>query len=121
MEEIIFKFADRAEVPGWLGVDVQSEVIARILEVKPDRILLVTETTVEELHGDYFAPLVEADLGGHGSTLWCRIRIDLSRCAQSVPSCGSGDNFFAGNVPVDKQPGNQRHMGRNSTRGPQNM
>ncbi|CAJ1419696.1 unnamed protein product [Effrenium voratum] len=77
--EIIFKFADRAEVPGWLGVDVQSEVIARILEVKPDRILLVTETTVEELHGDYFAPLVE-----------------------SVPSCGSGDNFFAGNVPVDK-------------------
>ncbi|CAJ1338333.1 unnamed protein product [Effrenium voratum] len=79
VKEIIFKFADRAEVPGWLGVDVQSEVIARILEVKPDRILLVTETTVEELHGDYFAPLVE-----------------------SVPSCGSGDNFFAGNVPVDK-------------------
>lgn len=25
MEEISFQFADRATVPGWLGVDVQSE------------------------------------------------------------------------------------------------
>ena len=24
-QEITFKFADRAEVPGWLGIDVQSE------------------------------------------------------------------------------------------------
>jgi len=77
MEEITFKFADRAEVPGWLGVDVQSEVIGRILEVKPDRILLVTETVVDELHGDYFKPLMES--GGS--------------------SGGSGDNFLGGELP----------------------
>eukprot|EP00913_Durusdinium_trenchii_P025320 g23770.t1 len=75
--EITFKFADRAEVPGWLGVDVQSEVIGRILEVKPDRILLVTETVVDELHGDYFKPLMES--GGS--------------------SGGSGDNFLGGELP----------------------
>ncbi|CAK9094832.1 2-deoxy-scyllo-inosose synthase (DOI synthase) (DOIS) [Durusdinium trenchii] len=61
--EITFKFADRAEVPGWLGVDVQSEVIGRILEVKPDRILLVTETVVDELHGDYFKSELFSGLG----------------------------------------------------------
>ncbi|CAK9088893.1 unnamed protein product [Durusdinium trenchii] len=75
-EEITFKFADRAEVPGWLGVDVQSEVIGRILEVKPDRILLVTETVVDELHGDYFKPLMSGGSSG-----------------------GSGDNFLGGELP----------------------
>eukprot|EP00437_Effrenium_voratum_P008169 CAMPEP_0181433088 /NCGR_PEP_ID=MMETSP1110-20121109/19108_1 /TAXON_ID=174948 /ORGANISM="Symbiodinium sp., Strain CCMP421" /LENGTH=402 /DNA_ID=CAMNT_0023556523 /DNA_START=78 /DNA_END=1286 /DNA_ORIENTATION=+ len=76
MEEINFKFADRAEVPGWLGVDVQSEVMGRILEVKPDRILLVCEKTVDEMHGDYFKPLMEAGASG-----------------------GVGDNFHSEVVP----------------------
>jgi len=41
-----------------MGVDVQSEVMQHILEVKPDRVLLITDETVDALHGNYFAPLL---------------------------------------------------------------
>jgi len=57
MESISFVFADRATVPGWLGVNVQSEVIGHILDTKPDKILLVTDPQVDSLHSEYFAPL----------------------------------------------------------------
>ncbi|CAE8619596.1 unnamed protein product, partial [Polarella glacialis] len=77
MEPISFVFADRATVPGFLGLDVQSEVIGRILEVKPDRILLVCDETVDLLHGQYFAPLLN---GG-------------------AASAGAGDNFHGENLP----------------------
>lgn len=33
-QEITFKFADRAEVPGWLGIDVQSEARLETMAVK---------------------------------------------------------------------------------------
>jgi len=58
MEPLQFVFADRATVPGWLGSDVRNEIIQHLLDVKPDRILLVTDPTVESHHGDYFAPLL---------------------------------------------------------------
>jgi len=58
MQPLSFVFADRATVPGWMGVDVQSEVMQHILEVKPDRVLLITDETVDALHGSYFAPLL---------------------------------------------------------------
>mmetsp|Transcript_92221 Transcript_92221/g.192843 ORF Transcript_92221/g.192843 Transcript_92221/m.192843 type:complete len:413 (-) Transcript_92221:267-1505(-) len=57
MESLSFVFADRATVPGWLGTDVQQEVNQHILDVKPDRVLLLTDETVDTLHRDYFAPL----------------------------------------------------------------
>merc|ERR1712012_1212100 len=38
---------------------VRNEIIQHLLDVKPDRILLVTDPTVESLHGDYFAPLLK--------------------------------------------------------------
>lgn len=50
-------FADRATVPGWLGTNVQTEVIDHILDIKPDKILLVTDTQVDALHSEYFSPL----------------------------------------------------------------
>eukprot|EP00425_Heterocapsa_triquetra_P044379 CAMPEP_0195084508 /NCGR_PEP_ID=MMETSP0448-20130528/25174_1 /TAXON_ID=66468 /ORGANISM="Heterocapsa triquestra, Strain CCMP 448" /LENGTH=726 /DNA_ID=CAMNT_0040117831 /DNA_START=41 /DNA_END=2221 /DNA_ORIENTATION=+ len=59
MEELSFVFADRVTVPGWLGIDVQTEVIAHLLEAKPDKILLISDEAVDALHGDYFAPLME--------------------------------------------------------------
>jgi len=58
MESLSFVFADRATVPGWMGVDVREEVIRHVLEAKPDRILLLTDETVDQLHGDYFAALM---------------------------------------------------------------
>jgi 3-dehydroquinate synthase len=57
MESISFVFSDRATVPGFLGIDVQTEVIQHILDINPDRILLVTDETVDALHSEYFAPL----------------------------------------------------------------
>jgi len=57
MEPLSFVFADRATVPGFLGTDVQDEVIRHILEVKPDKVLLICDQNAEELHGDYFKPL----------------------------------------------------------------
>jgi len=69
MDFIPFKFGDRATVPGYLGLDVQAEVLAHILEVQPDKILLVSDHTVEALHGDYLAPLARnmASCGEPGS------------------------------------------------------
>lgn len=64
MEAIQFVFGDRATVPGWLGVDVQEEITEQILDVKPDRILMITDDTVDSLHGDYFAPLAARTRGG---------------------------------------------------------
>jgi 3-dehydroquinate synthetase len=63
MQQLDFVFADRATVPGWLGSNARAEVIQRILDVKPDRILLVTDETVDKLHGDYFAPLFRGETG----------------------------------------------------------
>jgi len=57
MEPLSFVFADKATVPGFLGTDVQDEVIRHILDVKPDKILLVCDQSADELHGDYFKPL----------------------------------------------------------------
>jgi 3-dehydroquinate synthase/2-deoxy-scyllo-inosose synthase len=57
-EPIDFVFADRARVPGFLGADIQQEVISKILDVKPDKVLLITDETVDSLHADYFAPLM---------------------------------------------------------------
>lgn len=64
MEPIQFVFADRASVPGWIGVDVRNEVTQHVLEVKPDRILLLTDAVVENLHGDYFAGLNPGGFSG---------------------------------------------------------
>lgn len=61
MESISFVFADRNTVPGWIGLDVQKEVISHIEELGADRILLVTDHTVDQLHGEYFAPLRKAE------------------------------------------------------------
>jgi len=57
MEAISFVFADRATVPGFLGVDVQREVVEQILQLQADRVLLITDETVDELHSNYFREL----------------------------------------------------------------
>jgi len=69
MEPLSFVFADRATVPGWLGTDVQEEVIQHILGIKPDLVLLVTDETVDSLHGNYFSVLTDGgqSLGETGS------------------------------------------------------
>jgi len=68
MESMQFVFGDRASVPGWLGVDVREEITRHLLEVKPDRILLVTDETVESVHGDYFASLQQQPSASTGET-----------------------------------------------------
>jgi len=55
MEQISFVFGDRATVPGWLGTNVKEEVVGHILSMQPDKILLVTDSMVDNLHGEYFS------------------------------------------------------------------
>merc|ERR1712151_806211 len=52
---------------GFLGMDVQSEVLAHIAQLGADKILLVVDEAVEELHGDYFAPLLGTEAGETGT------------------------------------------------------
>jgi len=57
MQSLSFVFADRATVPGYIGIDVKSEVISHILDVKPDKILLVCDSGADTHHPDYFEHL----------------------------------------------------------------
>jgi len=57
MESLTFAFADKAQVPGFVGADVQAEVIDHILQVSPDKILLVCDAGAEAHHADYFKSL----------------------------------------------------------------
>jgi len=61
MESLSFVFGDRATVPGWLGIDVRHEIAQHILDLRPDRVLLVTDGTVAGLYDDYFARLSSRD------------------------------------------------------------
>lgn len=97
MESLSFVFADRATVPGWLGTDCQEEVVRHILEVKPDRILLLTDQTVENLHGDYLAPLAASNNATTGETCCCNG--EMPAVDKYVLPCGdackSWDNLSA--------------------------
>lgn len=69
METLSFAFADRATVPTFLGLDVQEEIIEHLLAFNADKFLVVTDETVERLHGDYFAQIMakdDAELPGDG-------------------------------------------------------
>jgi 3-dehydroquinate synthase/2-deoxy-scyllo-inosose synthase len=68
METLSFVFADRATVPGYIGVDVQAEVAAHILEVKPDKILLVCDSGAEAHHPNYFEALFPETNAAPGET-----------------------------------------------------
>jgi 3-dehydroquinate synthase/2-deoxy-scyllo-inosose synthase len=57
MKEVSFVFADRATVPTFIGMNMRDEVIKHILDVKPDKLLLVCDQASEQLHGDYFGAL----------------------------------------------------------------
>jgi len=71
MEALSFVFADRATVPVFLGLDVQHDVLMQIAELRADKILLITDETVDELHGEYFAPL-DATVAGDTGVLGCQ-------------------------------------------------
>eukprot|EP00929_Paragymnodinium_shiwhaense_P082203 TRINITY_DN4324_c0_g1_i3.p1 TRINITY_DN4324_c0_g1~~TRINITY_DN4324_c0_g1_i3.p1 ORF type:complete len:443 (-),score=157.61 TRINITY_DN4324_c0_g1_i3:324-1652(-) len=64
MESLSFVFADRATVPGFMGFEVQAEVRKHILELNADKVLLVTDEIVNQLHGDYFDGLMPAAATG---------------------------------------------------------
>lgn len=68
MEKLSFVFADKATVPGFLGLDVQLEVIQHILEVKPDKILLLCDQGALAHHTNYFEPLQQARCASAGET-----------------------------------------------------
>lgn len=68
METLSFVFADRATVPGYIGVDVQSEVIQHILDVNPDKVLLIADSGADAHHPDYFTPLFPQVSAAPGET-----------------------------------------------------
>merc|ERR1712107_159362 len=68
MESLSFVFADRVTVPGYLGLDVQHELTQHIDQLGADKILLVTDEAVDQMHADYFAPLEAAMTGETGET-----------------------------------------------------
>jgi 3-dehydroquinate synthase/2-deoxy-scyllo-inosose synthase len=57
MESVPFVFGDKITIPGYLGTDVQKEVIKHLLDIKPDKILLVCDAGANAHHPDYFCPL----------------------------------------------------------------
>lgn len=57
MEEVSFVFADRATVPGFIGTDVQTELMQHLMQMNADKIMLVTDEQVDAMHGNYFDPL----------------------------------------------------------------
>jgi len=68
MEAVSFVFADRHTVPAFIGKDAQLEVCRHLLELKADKILLVTEETVDGLYANYFDSLEDVDSGSYGET-----------------------------------------------------
>lgn len=73
MESLTFAFSDRASVPVFIGRDVQMEVLEHLLELQADKILLVTEQVVDEMHGTFFDPFLDSckvsgDTGAPGSS-----------------------------------------------------
>jgi len=76
MEPLSFVFADKATVPGYIGIDVQAEVVNHILEVKPDKILLVCDSGAHSHHPDYFERLfpekdaAPGETGSQGLDAW---------------------------------------------------
>lgn len=68
MELLPFVFADRATVPCFLGTDAQEEVVAHIVELNADKILLITDHTVDALHGNYFEALQKPATTGETPT-----------------------------------------------------
>lgn len=95
MESLSFVFADRATVPGYLGTNVQAEIIEHILEVKADRVLLLTDTTVDSLHGDYFAPLTGSTCGETGCDGARELPPVEKYVLPSGDACKSWDNLSA--------------------------
>ena len=64
MESVSFVFGDRATVPGFLGSNVQDEILKHILDMNPDRVMVVTDSQVDEIHRDYFAALEGKPISG---------------------------------------------------------
>jgi 3-dehydroquinate synthase/2-deoxy-scyllo-inosose synthase len=58
MESLSFVFADKATVPGYMGMDVQEEVMKHLLDLNADKILLVCDEGAVEHHPNYFDPLL---------------------------------------------------------------
>jgi 3-dehydroquinate synthase/2-deoxy-scyllo-inosose synthase len=62
MELLPFVFGDKATVPGYYGIDVQKELNHHILNIQPDKILLVCDSGAQKHFPDYFSPLHERSL-----------------------------------------------------------
>jgi 3-dehydroquinate synthetase len=54
MESLSFVFAEKATVPGYMGTDVQKEVMKHLLDLKADKLLLVCDEGAVAHHPDYF-------------------------------------------------------------------
>mmetsp|Transcript_66920 Transcript_66920/g.118864 ORF Transcript_66920/g.118864 Transcript_66920/m.118864 type:complete len:626 (-) Transcript_66920:641-2518(-) len=99
MESLSFVFADRATVPGWLGMDVQFEVIRHILEVKPDKIMLLCDQGAWNHHASYFEPLQGGVRASSGETGGANDPEDMPEVVKHMlpegDACKSWDNLSA--------------------------
>lgn len=67
MDEFSLVFGDKHTVPAFIGSDTQKEICKQLLELKADKLLIVTEETVDELYGDYFDSLRAEETGAFAS------------------------------------------------------
>lgn len=67
MKSVTFQFAERASVPAWIGTKMQEHVVQQVLELKPDKVLLVCDQVSDKLHGHYFSAL-RPDYAKHGKS-----------------------------------------------------
>eukprot|EP00971_Amphidinium_carterae_P127830 2532072-Amphidinium_carterae.1 len=103
MESCPFVFANVATVPAWLGVDKphiadvqdsKEEVVAHIMDMEPDKVMLITDEQVNALHGDYFKA-IETN-SGDGETGSACPAVKLEKFVlPNGDACKSWDNLKA--------------------------
>mmetsp|Transcript_66187 Transcript_66187/g.158308 ORF Transcript_66187/g.158308 Transcript_66187/m.158308 type:complete len:404 (-) Transcript_66187:90-1301(-) len=94
MESLPFVFANVATVPGWLGADVQDEIVAHIMDMDPDRVMLVTDEQVDALHGGYFSGVEGKSIPGETGSACSGVKLE-KMVLPNGDACKSWDNLKA--------------------------
>eukprot|EP00971_Amphidinium_carterae_P206655 4100406-Amphidinium_carterae.1 len=98
MESYPLAFGNVATVQGWLGFGqcgVQEEVIAHIMDMEPDKVMLVTDEQVNSLHGDYFDSIEAKSCDGEtGSESAPAVKLEKF-VLPNGDACKSWDNLKA--------------------------
>eukprot|EP00667_Euglena_gracilis_P012285 EG_transcript_12619 len=63
MEHTTLNFGVQASVPCYIGTDCEADVCKQLLSLNADNLFIITDATVEKLHGNYFDWLRKSECG----------------------------------------------------------